>query len=187
MTDGLQQSEPTNRFPEGCLCFHVITNTSLEFSEISWITSCLFLLIIPPHSCKKIAWYLILNAAASKPRALIVFLILKSDKPNPSEGQNIPQVSYNYNVYEWYTPLLKRNDLTWGGQNQEWSAYSPSRLDGNIVPGCGRMNGPGRVYDSYHMHQLHGTGWLGGKWRSYMRHTTGFRSSIRGLVYLKAE
>ena len=43
------------------------------------------------------------------------------EKPNPSEGPNISKVAYDYNQNQWYTPLLKRNDLTWGGQNQEWS------------------------------------------------------------------
>ena len=33
------------------------------------------------------------------------------EKPNPSEGPNISKVAYDYNQNQWYTPLLKRNNL----------------------------------------------------------------------------
>lgn len=110
-------------------------------------------------------------------------LLLKSDKPNPSEAQNMSKVSYHYN---WYTPLMKRYNLPRGGQNQEWSPYIPWRLDDYIVPGCGRLAGGQFRYCFVCLTSLT-TGLVQVKWLSYLRHTSGLRSSSWGLVYLKAE
>ena len=90
----------------------------LEIVLGTWILQSYFVVlwsqmkVLWSHSYDK--WPLFLMCPSKSTDFDYFILLLKSDKPNPSEGHNISEVS---NYYNWYTPLMKRNNLPRGGQN----------------------------------------------------------------------